>query len=57
MVQQGQVFQLASRNGEARWAYRYPGWRPRLSARATWRLRVGAGSSSAPSSGFDESRA
>ena len=24
MVQQGQVFQLASRNGEARWAYRYP---------------------------------
>jgi hypothetical protein len=28
MVQQGQVLQLASRNGEARWAYRYKRGRP-----------------------------
>jgi integrase len=36
MVQQGQVFQLASRNGEARWAYRY-----RVGGRGSRRVQRG----------------
>jgi hypothetical protein len=36
MVQQGQVFQLASRNGEARWAYRY-----RVGGRGSKRVQRG----------------
>src|SRR5690349_6122390 len=36
MVQQGQVFQLVSRNGEARWAYRY-----RVGGRGSRRVKRG----------------
>ena len=36
MVQQGQVFQLATRNGEARWAYRY-----RVGGRGSRRVQRG----------------
>jgi len=36
MVQQGQVFQLASRNGEGRWAYRY-----RVGGRGSRRVQRG----------------